>query len=586
MRRISRSPALAALALALLVPASAHLAAQAPSTGDHESRPRAVAVERATPIVLDAVLGEPAWHAGTPATGFRQQEPREGEPASQPTEVRFAWDGDALYVGARMHDSLGARGVRTRLSRRDGIADGDQLQLVFDTYHDHAGRTVFTVTPSGVKGDAGQASPGADPSWDPVWAYAARVDSAGWTAEMRIPWSQLRFGRDTAQLWGMQISRYVERLNETSLWAFWGRRESGGPPYFGHLEGIRVRRRPRGWELMPYALARASQVRPTQPGSPFHRPLELAARIGADARMLLGSSFTLSATVHPDFGQVEQDPAVVNLSAFESYFAEKRPFFVEGSGLLFFGGFSCYLCSNASGMNIYYSRRIGRAPQGSVPDRYEFSDVPRNARLLGATRLTGRTRSGWQVGVLEAVTAREAARVMDVETGERATIPVEPLTNHWLGRVRRTSHAGRVTWGAMATSVIRDFAGADDPLRAQLARHAEALGFDWTLVAPGNGYSLTGNVVVASVAGDSLSSPERAGTRRAGGSAPLATAVSLPTAREARPGAQRRDTPISVSPSRHRLFGLRITSRLFFHSSLWPHDAACHRLCCSAAWLA
>jgi len=505
MRRLPRPPALAALALALLVPAPARLAAQTPSTGDHASgRPHAVAVERTTPIVLDGVLGEPAWLAASPATGFRQWEPREGEPASQPTEVRFAWDADALYVGARMHDSLGARGVRTRLSRRDGIADGDNLQLVFDTYHDHAGRTVFTVNPSGVKGDAGQASPSADPSWDPVWQYAARVDSAGWTAEMRIPWSQLRFGRDTAQLWGMQLWRYVERLDETSMWAFWGRQESGGPPYFGHLEGIRVRRRPRGWELMPYALARASQVRPTQPGSPFQQPRELGARIGADARMLLGSSFTLSATVRPDFGQVEQDPAVVNLSAFESYFTEKRPFFVEASGLLFFGGFSCYLCSGGSGMNIYYSRRIGRAPQGSVPDGYEFSDAPRNARLLGAARLTGRTRAGWQVGVLEAVTAREAARVMDVETGERATVPVEPLTNYWLGRVRRTSHAGRVTWGAMATSVVRDFAGASDPLRAQLARHAEALGVDWTLVAPGDGYSLMGNVVLANVAGDSL----------------------------------------------------------------------------------
>ncbi|HKP75943.1 MAG TPA: DUF5916 domain-containing protein, partial [Longimicrobiaceae bacterium] len=170
----------------------------------------------------------------------------------------------------------------------------------------------------------------------------------------------------------------------------------------------------------------------------------------------------------------------------------------------FFGGFSCFLCSNASGMNIYYSRRIGRAPQGAVPGAYEYREVPPNARLLGAARLTGRTRAGWQVATLDAVTARERARVMDVETGDRASVPVEPLTNYWLGRVRRTTHAGRITWGAMATSVIRDLGGADDPLRAQLARHAEALGFDWTLAAPGNGYSLMGNFVLANVAGDSL----------------------------------------------------------------------------------
>jgi len=502
MHRSFRSAARFALPLALCVSAHGRLAAQAPSADDHANRPRAVAVERTTPIVLDGVLSEPEWSAGTPATGFRQQQPREGEPASQRTEVRFAYDAEALYVGARMWDSLGARGVRTRLTRRDEIEDGDQLRIEWDTYHDHAGRTVFILTPSGVKGDEGQASPGADPSWDPVWSYAARVDSAGWTAEARIPWSQLRFGHDT--VWGMQIWRFVERLNETSIWSFRGLRESDGPPYFGHLEGLRVRHRPRGWELMPYALAKAAYVRPVQPGSPFERPRDYGVRVGADARMLLGSSFTLSATVYPDFGQVEQDPAVVNLSAFESYYDEKRPFFVEGSGLLFFGGFDCFSCSNASGMNIYYSRRIGRAPQGAVPDGYGYAEVPPNARLLGAARLTGRTRAGWQVATLDAVTAREQARVMDVETGARGSIPVEPLTNYWLGRVRRTTHEGRITWGAMATSVMRGFGGADDPLRAQLARHAEALGFDWTLAAPGNGYSLMGNFVLANVAGDSL----------------------------------------------------------------------------------
>jgi hypothetical protein len=326
------------------------------------------AVRLQAPVTLDGVLDEPVWAAAPAATNFTQYQPRPGKPATERTEVRFAFDDRALYVGARMHDALGPRGVRTRLARRDGInGEGDYLQLVFDTFHDHAGRTVFTLNPSGVKGDAGQASPGADPSWDPVWAYAARVDSLGWTAEARIPWSQLRFARDTLQSWGMQLWRYVERLDETDMWAPWGRQESGGPPRFGHLEGIRVRSRPRGLEVMPYLLTRASYVSPTQPGSPFQSPSRYDARAGADLRMLLGSSLTLSATLSPDFGQVEQDPAVVNLSAFESYFEEKRPFFVEGSGLLLFGGFECFACSNTAGMNVFYSRRIGRAPQGTVP---------------------------------------------------------------------------------------------------------------------------------------------------------------------------------------------------------------------------
>lgn len=337
------------LAIAAMGMAPAVAAGQGTASDAHGDRPRAVAAGRNGPVILDGVLDEADWAVGVAATGFRQQEPHEGELASQPTEVRFLFDDQALYIGARMIDSLGARGVRTRITRRDRATEGDRLQLTFDTYHDHAGRTVFTVNPSGVKGDAGQASPGADPSWDPVWSYAARIDSAGWTAEIRIPWSQLRFPRDSAQLWGMQIQRWVDRLNEVSLWSFRGRQDVGGPPYYGHLEGIRIHRRPAGIEVVPYLLARASSVAPTQPGSPFQAPRGYAARAGADLRMLLGSSFTLSATANPDFGQVEQDPAVVNLSAFESYFEERRPFFVEGSGLFFFGGFYCFTCSKRRG---------------------------------------------------------------------------------------------------------------------------------------------------------------------------------------------------------------------------------------------
>jgi len=494
-RRIPGTATIILLAIAFVRPVAAQT--------HTEDRPRAVAVERTTPIVLDGVLGEAAWSGAVPAADFRQFEPREGVPASQRTEVRFVFDGEALYVGARMYDSLGARGVRTRLVRRDQVTEGDYLELVFDTFHDHAGRTVFTLNPSGVKDDAGQAAPGADPSWDPVWEYAARVDSLGWTAEARIPWSQLRFGRDTLQTWGMQLWRTIERLNETDMWAPWGRQESGGPPRFGHLEGIRVRSRPRGIEVMPYLLTRASYVAPTQPGSPFQAPRRYDARAGADLRMLLGSSLTLSATVNPDFGQVEQDPAVVNLSAFESYFDEKRPFFVEGSGLLFFGGFECFSCSSSAGMNVFYSRRIGRAPQGAVPDGYAYAEVPRNTRLLAAAKLTGRTGGGWEMGMLEAATAREVARVQAAD-GARGEVPVEPFTNYWLGRVKRTTRGGRATWGVMATSVVRRFGAGDGALEGAIPAHAEALGADWSLTSPGQAYRLIGNVVLSDVRGDSL----------------------------------------------------------------------------------
>ncbi|MBV9109871.1 MAG: carbohydrate binding family 9 domain-containing protein, partial [Gemmatimonadetes bacterium] len=468
---------------------------------DHlAERPRVEAVRLDAAINLDGVLDEAVWRDAPAATGFRQYQPREGEPASERTEVRFAYDDRALYVGARMYDSLGARGVRTRLVRRDQInGEGDYLQIVFDTFHDHAGRTVFIVNPSGVREDAGQASPGADPAWDPVWQAATRIDSAGWTAEIRIPFDQLRFGRDSAQTWGLQVWRNVDRLGEEDMWAFWSPQESGGPPRFGHLDGLRLHPRAVAMEVTPYLLSRASRIAPTQPGSPFQDPSRVDVRAGADLRMLLGSSLTLSATLNPDFGQVEQDPAVVNLSAFESYFAEKRPFFVEGSGLLFFGGFECWACGGAAGMNVFYSRRIGRAPQGPVPTRFEYAEVPANARLLGAAKLTGRTRGGWQLGFLEAVTSREAARVEDVDTGERGIWPVEPLTNYFLGRVKRTTRGGRATWGVMATSVARRMSGGDSVLAPVLSAHAESLGADWSVATPDQAYRVIGTFVLSNV---------------------------------------------------------------------------------------
>jgi hypothetical protein len=469
----------------------------------HPSASPNVSAHRAAGIVLDGRLSEAVWQTPSPATDFRQQQPNEGQPATQRTEVRFAYDESALYVGARMYDSLGAAGVRKQLTRRDQNVESDYIQLVFDTFHDHAGRTVLQVNPSGVKYDAGQASPNADPSWDPVWVAETHIDSLGWTAEMRIPWSQLRFSGATEQTWGLQIWRVAQRLNERSMWSFWSSNETGGPARFGHLAGIRVESRPRGVEIMPYAVSRASYVTPTQPGSPFQHEREYDTRVGADVRALLGSNLTLSATINPDFGQVEQDPAVVNLSAFESYFDEKRPFFIEGSGLLSFGGLNCFTCSNVSGMSLFYSRRIGRAPQGGLPERYDYEDRPSNARLIGAAKLTGRTSGGWQIGAIEAVTAREASRVRNVE-GPVKEHTVEPMTNYLMGRVRRITAGGSRTWGLMATSVIRRFGDGDGLLRDQLPAHAEALGADWNLYWKNQTYRLMGNFAVSNVMGDSL----------------------------------------------------------------------------------
>jgi hypothetical protein len=494
---IRRSAAVLAALLALPAVASAQAGAHAQG-----ATPRLQAVERTSPIVIDGRLDEAIWQSAPAASAFTQQDPTEGQPATQRTEIRIAYDADALYIGARMLDSLGAAGVHPQLSRRDQSSGGDYVQFVFDTYHDHTGRTVFTINPSGVKSDAGQASAYADPSWDPVYTAEARIDSLGWTAELRIPFSQLRFPRDEVQTWGMQVWRYVERINEISMWSFWRKDENGGPARFGHVEGLRAPRNRGRVELLPYVLSRASYVSPTQPGSPFQHDNDYDVRIGGDVKYQLSSTLTLDATINPDFGQVEVDPAVVNLSAFETFFSEKRPFFVEGSGLFGFGDFWCINCSNAESMSLFYSRRVGRTPQGSVTrDDAEFVQSPTNSTILAAAKVTGRTRGGLQVGLLDAVTRSERAIGL-TETGERFTEQVEPGSNYFVARLRKNFNGGNATVGGMASSVIRRF--DNDALRELIPGHAEAVGMDWEVWWKNRTYHLLGNFALSNVAGNSL----------------------------------------------------------------------------------
>ncbi|MBC7788718.1 MAG: carbohydrate binding family 9 domain-containing protein [Anaerolineae bacterium] len=292
---------LAILALISAPPAPAYSQA---ANGQHSvAPPVSRAVQRTGPITIDGRLDDAGWAAATPITNFTQFDPNEGQPGTQRTEVRFLYDSDALFVGARMYDSLGAKGVSTRLARRDQGTDSDWFHVVIDSYHDHLGRAFFEVNPSSVKFDAlGQGGSNPDASWDPIWEAVAQIDSLGWTAEMRIPLSQLRFSRDSVQTWGLQIRRFVNRLNEQTQWAHWGKTEAGGPARFGHLEGIRIGTRARQLEVLPYVVARSKFVRPSDPNDPFQDRSEYATRIGGDVKYLLTSNLTLDATINPDFG--------------------------------------------------------------------------------------------------------------------------------------------------------------------------------------------------------------------------------------------------------------------------------------------
>jgi hypothetical protein len=461
-----------------------------------------MAVRLTTEIELDGKLDEFAWIGAHAVTGFRQWQPDEGEPATQRTEVRFLFDDDALYVGARMYDDLGAEGVTSRLARRDQDPDADLLTIIFDTFHDHLGQTEFSINPAGVKGDAyGPGSSWPDPSWDPVWKAKTSVDSLGWTAELRIPLSQLRFPRDSVQTWGLQIRRYTARLNERSQWAFWPQTESGGPSRYGHLEGLSMAASPSRAEFLPYIVGRSVKLDSQDADDPFNKGHHADYRAGVDMKLSLTSNLTLTATINPDFGQVEVDPAVVNLSAFETYFPERRPFFVEGRGFLRYGGLWCFFCSNTSGLNLFYSRRIGRSPQVSdnAYDAGDWADVPHNTTILGAGKITGRTSNGWSIGLLDAVTAREHGAVA-TDSGFGVSKVVEPTTNYFVGRVTKDMNEGDIQLGGIVTSVVRHMR---DPVVTQnLSSHAEAAGFESVMWCKDRTYRFATNLARSQVSGD------------------------------------------------------------------------------------
>ena len=403
-----------------------------------------------------------------------------------------------------MFDSLGAKGVRSALARRDQVMNGDnnltsdKIAFVFDTFRDKNSRTWFELNPDGVKGD----HQNGDASYDPVWEGATRIDSLGWTAEFRIPFSQLRFSRAPEQVWGMQIWRTIDRRNEQDMWAFWRSNEYGGPAYFGTLEGIKVSSQPRQMELVPYATTRSKLEKP-RAGDPYHSTNDMNYRVGGDLKVNLTSNLTLDATVNPDFGQVEVDPAVVNLSVFETTFSEKRPFFVSNSQYFSTGGFSCFFCSNVSSLSLIYTRRIGRSPQlaGLVSGHSDFMEAADATTILGAGKVTGRTSNGITVGVMDAVTDREDARFRPVGgTTLDESMEVEPLANYFIGRLRKDFRGGATRVGTITTMVNRSLTNPDEV--ALLRSNAQAFGLDLDHHWANRAYSFNVQTALTHIGGD------------------------------------------------------------------------------------
>ncbi len=500
------------LAASLLVVAAVQ--SQAPETAEttgHAVVPSVRAAPVTGTIHIDAQLDEPAWARAIPATEFTQWDPNEGEPGSERTEVRFLIDDGALYIGARMYDS-DPSAIKAALARRDQGVESDLFEVFLDTYHDHLSAFRFRINPAGAIRDAAMSSGGHgdDPSWEPVWDYAARVDSLGWVAEMRIPLSQLRYNSEDDAVWGIQIGRMIRRKGEITFFSFTPKSESAGIDKYGHLVGLGAVRAQKQLEVLPYTLARAEYTE-VPDGNPFRDGDDYFGNAGMDLKYGLTSDLTLDASVNPDFGQVEVDPAVVNLTAFETFFAEKRPFFVEGAEVFRFGGIRSFNSYNFP--RFFHSRRIGRRPQGDVSGpNVNFADSPEQTTILGAAKVSGRTSGGWSVGLLEALTAREQARYMD-SLGVERIAPVEPLANYVVGRVRKDLRSGNSTAGALVTAVHRDL---DDPALATLLRSSAYMaGVDFTNAWSNRKWSLDGALVMSAVNGsaDAIARIQRSSVR-------------------------------------------------------------------------
>ena len=489
-----RSIATCGLAAAILLSESAYVLAQAPVPARLD-RPQKSATAVKLPsgaIHVDGKLDEPAW-ANVPAlSDFVQKEPVEGAVPTDQLQIRIAYDDDALYVATRVLAKDPSK-IQAPMSRRDNIHLAEHIWISLDTYRDRRTAYSFAVAANGVRGDWYHPTDDENnivTSFDPVWQASASIDATGWTAEMRIPFSQLRFSAADEQEWGLNFDHWSPSRNEDVFWIPVPRNEQGWSSWMGTLRGIRGIKPTRRLEVMPYVASNSTVNDNRDVANPFDDGRNVVSRVGGDLKMGLGPNLTLEATVNPDFGQVEADPAEVNLSAFETFFSERRPFFLEGSQIL-----------SASGANYFYSRRIGARPRG--PATGDYVNYPNASTIFGAAKLTGQLASRTSIGVLTAITGQENARQFDAGAGAFTDTLVAPTTYYGVARVSRQFGANQSRFGGIITGVHRDLAPGS-PLRRIMNDDAVSGGADFQLRFKGNAYQLTGWSGFTHVMGDSV----------------------------------------------------------------------------------
>ena len=392
---------------------------------------------------IDGILDDACWREGEWAGDYRQHMPAEGAPPSQKTEMKILYDNENIYVAIRAYDNEPER-IDRQMARRDERV-GDIVGVNFDSYYDHRTGFEFNLTAAGSKIDLVMTNDDFDTNWNPVWDGKVGPMDSGWVAEMQIPLSQLRYGKQEVQIWGLHTWRWLNRNMESDQWNLIPRDYAGLLYYFGELHGLENLPNVRRQEFMPYTVGKIKTY-PKEEGNPFADGFDPSVSVGLDGKFGIGSNFTVDYSINPDFGQVEADPSELNLTAFETYFQEKRPFFIEGRNIFDLG---------FEDNQLFYSRRIGHAPVYSpeVGDS-EYIHQPENTSILGALKLSGKTSKGLSVGIVESLTSREYAKISSPD-GDYKKVS-EPLTNYFVGRLQQDINQSNTMIGGMFTSTYRD----------------------------------------------------------------------------------------------------------------------------------
>jgi hypothetical protein len=445
-------------------------------------------------IKLDGIPQEAAWDAVEWGGDFIQWQPNEGKPPSQQTNFKIIYDNKFLYIGYRCYD-LAPDSINKFMGRRD-VFPGDWVEINIDSYHDQRTGFSFTLSVSGVRSDEFISENGNrwDPSWNPIWFAKTHVDDKGWTGEVKIPLSQLRYSKEADKVWGIQVTRRLFRKEERSTWQYIPQNAGVWVSGFGELHGLKDIPFHRQVEIAPYVVAQADKYK-KEDGNPFAKGFDKKLTAGLDGKVAVTNDLILDFTINPDFGQVEADPSQVRIDGFQNFFEERRPFFIESRNI-----FDYPLTSSAAGGDydadlLFYSRRIGSSPHG-YPNTTgsEYVKMPLNTSILGAAKFSGKTKKGVSIGILESITEREMGTVDN--NGQRRKELVEPLTNYFVARAQKDYNGANTVFGVIFTAVNRE-KGLSDLLH----RNAYSGGLDFLHYWKNRAYYIRGNVIFSHVNG-------------------------------------------------------------------------------------